>query len=480
MTTYTEVFGGTNIYPSDVSYLAFNLTSSDVVLAWPTETNAPNTVADYLAARIMNVNSTGSSRKVYLPEANQASVGECFLFNNVGSTTFTVVGSTGTTICSVASGELWQVYMTSNTTAAGVWSSYQFGSTTSQANAGALAGAGLKAITTTLNQAITVDDLNSNYTLGATERAHLINWTGASGTLSITAATTLGDDWFCYVRNSGSSSITIDPASSELINGSSTLTLTVGQSAMVVCDGVSFYTVGLSSSSTSSFDYTSINVAGTGDYTLAGAELNRIAYNFTGVLTGNRNIIVPTTIQQYWVTNSTTGTYDLEVKTSAGTGIVVPQGEAQILYCDGTNVVEGQTATGGIATPVAIADGGTGATTASGARVNLGGTSVGIGVFTAANTSDGQTALGATVTGQALFTAANAAAGRTTLGATTVGNGVFTAATQSDGQDALGGTTVGKAVFTAVDQAAAQAAIGVSGSGVSKAFAVVMGIGILS
>ena len=478
MTTYTEVFGGTNIYPSDVSYLAFNLTSSDVVLAWPTETNAPNTVADYIAARIMNVNSTGSSRKVYLPEANQASVGECFLFNNVGSTTFTVVGSTGTTICSVASGQLWQVYMTANATAAGVWSSYQFGSTTSQANAGALAGAGLKAITTTLNQAISVDDLNSNYTLGATERAHLINWIGASGTLSLTSAVTLGEDWFCYIRNSGSSSVTIDPASSQLIDGASTLVLDTDQSAMVICDGTAFYTVGLSSGGTTSFDYTSINIAGTGNYTLAGSELNRIAYNFTGTLTGNRNIIVPTTVQQYWVTNATSGAYTVTVKTSAGTGILVPQGEALILYCDGTDVVEGQTQST-VATPIPVADGGTGATTASGARVNLGGTTVGIGVFTAASTSDGQTALGATVTGQALFTAADAAAGRTALGATTVGNGVFTAATQSDGQDALGGTTVGKAVFTAVDQAAAQSAIGVSNT-TTKAFAVAMGIGILS
>jgi hypothetical protein len=67
-----------------------------VTLAWPLETNAPNPAADYVAARIMNVNSTGSSRKVFLPEANQASVGECFLFNNVGSTTFTVVNSVGT------------------------------------------------------------------------------------------------------------------------------------------------------------------------------------------------------------------------------------------------------------------------------------------------------------------------------------------------------------------------------------------------
>jgi hypothetical protein len=394
MTTYTDVFGGTNIYPSDVSYLPFNLTTTDVVLAWPLETNSNTDAYDYVAARIMNVNSTGTSRKVFLPAANQASVGECFLFNNVGSTTFTVVTSTGTTICSIAAGQLWQVYMTSNSTVSGVWSSYQFGATTSTANAGALAGLGLKAITTTLNQAIVVFALNSAYTLNTSERAHLINWTGASGTVSFAAASTLGSDWFCYIRNSGSSNITLDPSSAELIDGGSTLVIAPEDSCMIICDGVGFYTVGLTQATAGTFDYLAIDVAGTGNYTLSTFELNRVAYNLFGILTGNRNIIVPATIQQYWITNDTTGSFSLTVKTSAGTGIIVPQGEAQILYCDGTNVVQAQTSAG-IATPIPVADGGTGATTASGARVNLGGTSTGIAVFTAANAAAGRAALDA-------------------------------------------------------------------------------------
>ena len=464
-TTYTEVFGGTNIYPSDVSYLAFNLTSSDIVLAWPVETNAPNALADYVAARIMDVNSTGSGREVYLPAANEASVGECFLFNNKGSTSFTVVGSTGTSICTLAPGELWQVYMTSNTTAAGVWVSYQFGSSTTQANAADLAGAGLMAITNTLNQAITTNAINSNYTLGVTERAHLINWTGASGTLSLSAISALGAEWFCYIRNSGSSSITVDPNSTELINGLPTLTLTVGQSVMLICDGIDFYTVAGGGGGTAAFDYTSINVSGTGDYTLAGTELNRISYNLTGTLTGNRNIIVPATVQQYWITNSTSGAYTLTVKTSAGTGIVVSSGEALILYCNGTNVVEGQT-NAGIATPIPISDGGTGATTASGARVNLGGTSVGIGVFTAANTADALTTLGGTTVGQAVFTAASESSAQTALGATPTGQALFTAANPLAGRNALNATTVGNALFIATNQAAAWTALGVAPAGV--------------
>ena len=394
-TSYTEVFGGTNIYPSDVSYLAFPLTTTDIVLAWPVETNAPNTLADYVAARIMDVNCTGSSRKVYLPAADNASVGECFLFNNTGTLPYTVVGATGTVVANVGAGHLWQVYMTSNTTAAGVWMSYQFGATTSTADAGILAGAGLKAITTTLNQAISVTTLNSAYTLNISERAKLINWTGASGTISFAASSTLGADWFCYIRNSGSSNISLDPNLVEFINGASTLTLAPSNSCMVICDGTGFYTVGLSqSSSGSSFDYLSIDVSGTGNYTLSTFELNRISYNLTGTLTGNRVIIVPATVQQYWITNSTSGAYTLTVKTAAGAGIAVAAADAQILYCNGTDVVRGQTGST-VTTPISIANGGTGATTASGARVNLGGTSTGIAVFTAADAAAARTAIGA-------------------------------------------------------------------------------------
>ena len=399
-TSYTEVFGGTNIYPSDVSYLAFELTTADIVLAWPVETNAPNALANYPAARIMDVNCTGSSRKVYMPAANEASVGECALFNNTGTVQFTVVNSLGGVIVTLAPGTLWQVYMTSNTTAAGVWVAYQFGSTTSSANAGALAGFGLKAITTTLNQAITVLQLNSNYTAGVSDRAHMINWTGASGTLSLTGASALGDDWFLYVRNNGSSALTIDPNSTETINSSTTLVMNPGDSAMIICDGSSFYTVGLGKSSVFTFDYTQINVAGTGTYTLSGFELNRIAYDLIGVLTGNRSVVVPATVQQYWITNGTTGAFTLTVKTSAGSGVVVPQGGAAILYCDGTNVVNAQTLN--VSLPISIANGGTGATSAGGALVNLGGTSVGTAVFTAANAAAARTAIDTFSTGQSL------------------------------------------------------------------------------
>lgn len=59
-------------------------------------------------------------------------------------------------------------------------------------------------------------------------------------TQTLTAAATLGNSWFCFVRNNSSGSMTIDPFGTELISGQSSYTLTPGMYVMVFCDGTSF------------------------------------------------------------------------------------------------------------------------------------------------------------------------------------------------------------------------------------------------
>jgi len=63
MTTYTNVFGGANIYPSEVSYSSLTLTA-DVVLSWPEETSTN----DNLATRIIDVTAASGGWSIYLPE----------------------------------------------------------------------------------------------------------------------------------------------------------------------------------------------------------------------------------------------------------------------------------------------------------------------------------------------------------------------------------------------------------------------------
>ena len=387
--TYTQIFGGSTIYPSDVSYLALSLTA-DTVLEWPLESSVTNRPA----ASIIDITPTGAY-SIFLPPADQTGTGQTILFNNLGPSTVTVKNSIGGTILSIAQGEQWQIYLANNTTPAGTWRTFRYGAATAQAQASALAGYGLTATGSTLSQSTPVTLFNNNYTAGAPDRAKMFVWTGGLGTLTLPTASSVGSDWFVAVRNGGTGNLVIDPQGLETINGAPALTLAPGDSATAVTDGANWYTLGLGQSAVFAFDYTSINVAGlSGNYQLTGSELNRIAYQFTGALAGNIEIVVPKTTQQYWVYNNTTGgSYTLRVKTNTQTpGVLVQRGARAILYCNGSDVVDAET--GGIATPVAILDGGTGATTAGGALINLGGTAVGTALFTAATANDAWSALG--------------------------------------------------------------------------------------
>lgn len=364
--SFTQVFGGTTLYPSSVSYLALALTA-DTALEWPLESNTTTPVA----ASIIDVSPSGAFA-VTMPDATLTGVGQTVLFNNLGPSTITIKDASGGTLLSIAAGAQWEVYLVDNSTAAGTWRTFQLGATTAQAQASSLAGFGLIATGSTLSVAETVTTFNSNFTLPAGARGAAYVWTGALGTVSLIAASTLGNNWFADIRNGGTGNLTIDPASSELINGAATLVLSPGDSCRVVTDGSAWYTFGLGRSATFAFDYTSISLTGqSSPYTLSGSELNRVAYKFTGTLTANMEIVVPSTTQQYWIDNSTTGgSYTLGVRTAAQTpAINVVRNSRGIFYCDGSNVVDADT--GGISTPVSIADGGTGSTTASGARVNL-------------------------------------------------------------------------------------------------------------
>ena len=86
------------------------------------------------------------------------------------------------------------------------------------------------------------------------------------------------------------------------------------------------------------------SVAGSTDVTLtdndgASDESRNMLMEFTGTLTGNINVVVPTSSKLYFLHNNTSGSFTLTVKTAAGAGVVLTQGGKDALICDGTNVV---------------------------------------------------------------------------------------------------------------------------------------------
>jgi hypothetical protein len=82
----------------------------------------------------------------------------------------------------------------------------------------------------------------------------------------------------------------------------------------------------------------------TADGTTAEARCAMLEFTDTNTdLTGNAEVICPTASKIYIAKNATGAGYSVTVKTSAGTGIAVPDGETMFLFCDGTNVVEAVT-----------------------------------------------------------------------------------------------------------------------------------------
>lgn len=121
----------------------------------------------------------------------------------------------------------------------------------------------------------------------------------ASFTQTFTAVATLGDGWHCWIINASTGNLTLDPNSTEQIDGANTLVLRPGESCKVECNGSALRTVGLTpvlgkgadvaSASTINLDAATgrlVDVTGTTAITaITLAEGEEAITRFTGALT---------------------------------------------------------------------------------------------------------------------------------------------------------------------------------------------------
>jgi hypothetical protein len=139
--------------------------------------------------------------------------------------------------------------------------------------------------------------------------------------------------------------------------------------------------------------------------------------NLTGTSGGAQNLVVPDIEKFYLVNNACADA--ITVKNSTGATVAVPASKAMLLFSTGSAVVDAVTHMSSLTltTALAVAQGGTGATTASGARTNLGlgtiATQAASAVAITGGSITGITDLAIADGGTAASTAANA---RTNLG----------------------------------------------------------------
>lgn len=335
-----DTFTGGVVNPGNVSYLSLAI-SVNTALQWPSFSEE----TDDVVASIIDLSAAGPGLTLSMPDARQAGNGSLALIYNVGAQSVTLNDAAGGNIATIAAGVAKLIYLRDNSTQAGSWGVFTYGTGTSSADASMLAGSGLQAIAGQLAQSGAATVITSATSVVGADLAK--TYVATSGTFAFTLPTSasVGPNFFIGLKNNGTGTVTLTPSGGDVVDTAATVALAPNDACIVFSMGNSnaWFTVGLGRSVAFAFTQLVKSVAGAADVTLTSAECANKVHTYTGVLTGSINVIVTNTVSVYYVFNNTTGAFNLTVKTAAGSGITVTQGSHEVLVCDGTNVYKAVT-----------------------------------------------------------------------------------------------------------------------------------------
>ena len=346
---YTDVFGSSTLPPAEYGYQSYNITA-DLTMVWPYNSESTSNAI----AKIMEF-TCAAGNSIILPSATEVSTGEDFLIKNTGSNTLTVKNSSGTTVGSVHAGSAEYYYLVDNTTADGQFNVIAFGVGTSQVDAATLVGYGIKAIGTSLNQSHEVTTVSGATTIDSGYRAKVVVGVGGNMTLNLAAVSTLQNDFFFLFRNGGTGTVTIDPNGSETVDGQAAMTIQPGESLMLFCSGVAWYSVGYGRSTIYQFTQLVKDISAGGTITLTASEASNKLLTFIGNPAADVTVLVPSVVSVYYVYSNLSTSQSVLLKTALGTGVSIPQGARIISLCDGVDVISAQSVQSN--TSVSLVDG---------------------------------------------------------------------------------------------------------------------------
>ena len=354
MANYNDVFGTFTVPPAEATYSRLTLNDSGA-LAWPA--NFSGGVADqYLATSILEV-SAAAGLQLLLPPANEASVGQDLVIRNVGAESIDLFDAEGGPITTLVAGESKYIYITNNSTAAGTWSMFTYGAGTSGADAALLAGEGLQVAGNTIQVAAVHRGLDSNYQIIEEDRGQLLNVEVGTITVTTPDATAVASGFYCFMRNSALGNASVMPFSGQSINGVGAWTLSPGDSLILMSTGTDWVTVGFGQNVNFTFTELVINAAA-GDATLSSSDVSGRMIRIAGTATASIVLTLPSVDNIYFVNvESGMGAHTVTLKTSGVGGVVVLNAnEKTALYSDGVNVTIAITTT--VTSTLSLTDGG--------------------------------------------------------------------------------------------------------------------------